>query len=194
MKASALLDLIPADTFADLALTTRVDTQVKKLSGEIVFKLILYSMLNSDRLSLRAMEAFLNSAQFKSFTKCDIIDGKYNSLADRIANIDAVYFEKLFQKIFEIYNKELKEIKTISKTDSTYVGLASKLFRVGMKNGEDDKKRFVKYSVNLKGSLPSDIKIYTTQNYNSEEQALSELINDEKCLEENIVVFDRGLT
>ena len=151
MTVSALLKLIPAKTFQDLAIETKVDAQVKKLSGEVMFKLILFSMLGSDKLSLRVMETFLHSAKFKSFAGYDILEGKYNSIRDRICTINAEYFEKLFKTIFSIYNKELNEEKALSKTDSTYVGLASKLFMGGIRNGNSIfDKRFIKYSVNLK--------------------------------------------
>ena len=194
MKVGELLKLIPPETFADLAIETNVDFQVKKLSGEVMFKLILFSMLSSDKLSLRVMETYLQSAKFKSFAQFDILDGKYNSIRDRICTINASYFEKLFEKIFCIYNKELKEEKALSKTDSTYVGLATKLFSEGMKNSNKvTDKRFVKYSVNLKGSIPSSVKIFTDQSYVSDELAMAELINDADCIEGNVVVFDRGL-
>lgn len=194
MKVGELLKLIPPKTFADLAIETNVDFQVKKLSGEVMFKLILFSMLGSDKLSLRVMETYLQSAKFKSFAQFDILDGKYNSIRDRICTINASYFEKLFGKIFCIYNKELKEEKALSKTDSTYVGLATKLFSEGMKNSNKvTDKRFVKYSVNLKGSIPSSVKIFTDQSYVSDELAMAELINDADCIEGNVVVFDRGL-
>lgn len=194
MTVDALLRLIPAKTFQDLAIETKVDAQVKKLSGEVMFKLILFSMLNSDKLSLRVMETFLQSAKFKSFAGYDILDGKYNSIRDRICTINAEYFEKLFVTIFSIYNKELKEEKALFKADSTYVCLASKLFQGGIRNGDSIfDKRFVKYSVSMKGSLPSSVKVFTDQSYVSEEIALAELINDTDCMEGNIVVFDRGL-
>ena len=194
MKVGELLKLIPPETFTDLAIETNVDFQVKKLSGEVMFKLILFSMLGSDKLSLRVMETYLQSAKFKSFAQFDILDGKYNSIRDRICTINASYFEKLFEKIFCIYNKELKEEKALSKTDSTYVGLATKLFSEGMKNSNKvTDKRFVKYSVNLKGSIPSSVKIFTDQSYVSDELAMAELINDADCIEGNVVVFDRGL-
>jgi hypothetical protein len=193
MTAGALIKLIPQKTFQDLAIETKVDAQVKQLSGEIIFKLILFSMLNSEKMSLRVMETYLQSAQFKSFTGYDILIGKYNSIRDRICCINAAYFEKLFATIFSIYNKELKEEKALSRTDSTYVALAAKLFKGGMKNGNDDNKRFVKYSVNLKGSIPSSVKVFTDQKHVSEDVALSELINDNSYIEGNIVVFDRGI-
>jgi hypothetical protein len=195
MNVSELLRLIPPETFRDLAIETKVDTQVKKLSGEVMFKLILFSMLNSDKLSLRVMETFLHSARFKSFSHFDILDSRYNSIRDRICTINAAYFEKLFDTVFTIYNKELQEQKALSKTDSTYVALAAKLFLEGMEagGGNSKNKRFVKYSVNLKGSLPSAVKVFTGQEYVSENKALAELIDDVECIEGNVVVFDRGL-
>lgn len=192
MTAGALIKLIPPETFRELAVETKVDEQVKKLSGEVIFKLILFSMLNSEKLSLRVMETYLQSAQFKAFTRYDILQGKYNSIRDRICTINAAYFEKLFETVFSVYNKELKEEKALSKTDSTYVALTAKLFAGGMKNGNND-KRFVKYTVNLKGSIPSSVKVFTDQRHVSEDVALTELINCTGCIEGNVVVFDRGI-
>lgn len=192
MTAGELLELIPPEIFRELAVETKVDTQVKKLSGEVMFKLILFSMLNSEKMSLRVMETLLHSAQFKSFSQYDILEGKYNSIRDRICTMNAAYFEKIFEQIFTVYNKELGEQTALSKSDSTYVALTAKLFAQGMQNGDND-MRFVKYSVNLKGSLPSSVKVFTDQSHISEELALSELINDSRCLEDNIVVFDRGI-
>ena len=193
MTASELLKLIPPRTFQELAIETKVDAQVKKLPGEVMFKLILFSMLNSDKLSLRVMEAFLQSAKFKSFSNYDILEGKYNSIRDRICTINAEYFEKLFSRIFSIYNKELREENALSKADSTYVSLTAKLFKNGMKNGHSD-RRFVKYSINLKGSIPSSVKVFTNQAYIDDGLALAEIINDSDCIKGNVVLFDRGLT
>lgn len=192
MTATELIGLIPSQVFRDLAVETKVDTQVKKLSGEVMFKLILFSMLNSDKMSLRVMETFLHSAQFKSFSQFDILDGKYNSIRDRICTINAEYFERLFQEIFSIYNKELKEEKALSKTDSTCVSIAAKLLTSGIEMGDDNTK-VVKYAVNLKGSIPSLVKVFTEQRYASEEPALKEVIEDSNFKEGGIVVFDRGL-
>ena len=192
MTAGQLIKLIPSTLFQELAVETKVDAQVKKLSGEVMFKLIVFSMLNSNKLSLRVMETFLQSAQFKSFSGYDILESRYNSIRDRICTINAEYFEKLFASIFAIYNKELNEEKALTKTDSTYIALAAKLFSTGMENG-DNNKRFVKYSVNLKGSIPSSVKVFTQQRYISEDVALSEVINENEGLKGNTVVFDRGI-
>lgn len=193
MTVNDLLKLIPPDTFQNLAVETNVDTQVKKLSGEVMFKLILFSMLNSNKLSLRVMETFLHSAKFKSFTHYDILEGKYNSIRDRICTINAAYFEKLFESIFSIYNKELKEEKALVKVDSTLVTLATKLLEDGMMLGSKKDRRYVKYSVAVKGSIPCSVKVFQKQSYVSEDKALSEIINDSNDLQDNVIVFDRGL-
>lgn len=193
MNANDIIKLLPEELLNELALETKVDHQVKKLSGEIIFKLILFSMLNSDKLSLRVMESFLSSATFKSFAQEESLESKYNSIRDRICTINVSYFEQLFHKIFEIYNKELKEEKALSKTDSTYVSLSINLLSNGMMVNNAKNSRSIKYSVNIKGSLPSSVKVFTNQSYVSEDLALSDLINNAEELEGNIVVFDRGL-
>lgn len=195
MTANELIELIPKHVFSELSAETKVDHQVKKLTGEMMFKLILFSMLNTNRLSLRVMEAFLQSAQFKAFCnhqQC-IPESRYNSIRDRICTINAAYFEKLFRNIFSIYNKELKEQKALSKVDSTYVTLSAKLLTSGMQNGPTEDKRQVKYSVVLKGSLPASVKVFTEATYISEGIALPELINEADCLKGEVMVFDRGI-
>lgn len=193
MNASALLELIPKGTFSSLAIETEVDHQVKKLSGEVVFKLILFSMLNSEKLSLRVMESFLSSAQFKSFAQTESLHSRYNSIRDRICTIKAAYFEQLFQLVFRVYNKELGEEKALTLADSTYVALSAGLFAQGIQNGPDPSKRHVKYSMAVKGSLPASVKVYTKAAYISENLALTELIDEAACLSEGVLVFDRGL-
>ena len=194
MKAKEIIELIPEKLFNFLALETNVDYQVKKLTGESVFKLILFSMFESNKLSLRVMESILESSKFKCFAQIEDLSVKYTSIRDRICTINVVFFERLFQEIFQIYNMELGEEKALSKTDSTYVGIASKLISIGMKNGKsNDDKKFIKYSINLKGSLPSSVKVFSNQSAVSEDIALSELIAQTDCITDNIVVFDRGL-
>ena len=193
MTVEELLKLIPQKTFDELALETKVDFQVKKLTGETIFKLILFSMLNSDKLSLRTMETFLTSAKFKSFSEQNL-DSKFNSIRDRICTINADYFERIFNVIFTTYNKVLKEEKALSKADSTYVSIAASLFSIGMLNGTQSYgRKHVKYSVNLKGSLPCNVKVYTHQSYVSEDLALADLIDTTNASEGSVVVFDRGL-
>jgi len=194
MSAKEIIGLIPDALFEFLTLETEVDYQVKKLTGESIFKLILFSMLESNKLSLRVMESYLESSRFRCFVQNDDLSVKYNSIRDRICTINTDYFEQLFQKIFQIYNRELQEEQALSKSDSTYIAIASKLISIGMRNGRSsDDKKFIKYSINLKGSLPSSVKVFTDQSAVNENIALSELIDQTACVTDSIVVFDRGL-
>jgi hypothetical protein len=196
MTVQELLKLIPEEYFDEIGLATKVDNQVKKLRGEVIFKLILFSMLDTDKLSLRVMETLLSSAKFTAqLQPIDNVAGcKYNSIRDRICSIEATYFEKLFEAIFKIYNKQLQEENALSKVDSTCISLAAKLLTTGMRNSKiDTDKRFLKYTVNLTGSLPSSFKIFTEQSYISEDKAMSELIDESSELKDKTVVFDRGI-
>ena len=119
MNVEQLLQLIPEGHLDFLSTETEVDYQVKKLSGSIIFKLILFSMLDSPKVTLRIMETILQSAKFKQFAQSEPVNAKYNSIRDRICNINCEFFRRLFEDIFEIYNKELKEEKALVKADST---------------------------------------------------------------------------
>ena len=95
MRVKELLQLIPEGELNVLAIETQVDHQVKKLSGLIMFQLILFSMINRKRISLRVMEEFLRSSSFRTLSNQSEIDAKYNSLSDRISMIKAEYFEQI---------------------------------------------------------------------------------------------------
>lgn len=193
MTVEHLLKLIPEEEFEFLSTQTMVDYQVKKLHGEVVFKLILFSMLNSNKLSLRVMEAYLKSAQFINFAKIEGLEAKYNSIRDRISTIDCTYFERLFEVIFESYNSRLKECNAISKVDSTFVSIPAKLLDWGMRNGGFKNLRHIKLTVSVKGTLPCSVQLYTSQNFVNENIALPDAILKNKFLKESVIVFDRGL-
>lgn len=193
MTVEQLLDLIPKKKLEFLSTHTKVDHQVKKLHGAIVFKLILFSMLNSNRLSLRVMEAYLKSAHFKNFAGLDGLDAKYNSIRDRISTMDCTYFEKLFELIFKSYNKHLKEHSSISKVDSTFISIPTKLLDWGMRNGGFKHLRHIKLTISVKGTLPCSVQLYTSQTFVNENIALPDAILKNKFLQESVVVFDRGL-
>ena len=193
MTVEQLLKLIPEEKFEFLSAETKVDHQVKKLYGATVFKLILFSMLNSNKLSLRVMEAYLKSAQFKNFAGIEHLDAKYNSIRDRISTIDCTYFEELFEAIFKTYNHHLKEHESISKVDSTFISIHAKLMDWGMNNGGLKQLKHIKFTISLKGSLPCSVQLYTSQDFVNENIALPDAILKNKFLEESVIVFDRGL-
>ena len=193
MNVEKLLQLIPEKEIEFLSVETNVNHQTKKLFGSIVFKLLLFSMLNSNKVSYRVMEKIISSASFTHFLGLKM-DTKFNSIRDRICTIKATFFEQLFHKIFTIYNRHLQEEKALIKVDSTYVAIASKLVSWSMHNGrKDTSKKQIKYSVSLKGSLPCGVQVFTDKKYISEDLALSKSIVENIFTNESIVVFDRGL-
>lgn len=194
MNVASLLGLIDDELLEQLALETKVDHQVKKLNGSVVFKLILFSMLNAQKVSLRIMEDYLNSASFRHFINQADLHSRHSSIRDRICTINYEYFERLFASVFERYNELLEEQKALVKVDSTYVGLSAKLVAWSMKNGNrEGGKRQAKFSISLKGTLPCHVRIFHEQPYISENRALSEAILEAPGLEDSMIVFDRGL-
>ena len=195
MHVKDLLQLIPEEELNVLAVETKVDHQVKKLSGLIMFQLILFSMINRKRISLRVMEEFLKSSSFRKLSNQTEIDAKYNSLSDRISMIRSDYFERIFYSVYDKFSNHLEEKDSIRRYDSTMVAVSCKLFDWGMKVGPNSKtdKRQIKLSIGMHGSLPSHLEIFSDQTYLGEAVALSEaIINDSKSRNAT-VVFDRGL-
>lgn len=195
MRAKELLQLIPEEIFQSLAIETKVDHQVKKLNGYLMFQLILFSMMNRKRISLRVMEEFLKSSSFRTFSNSPEIDSPFNSLSDRIAMINFEYFEKIFQHVYDMFSKYLDENKSIIRYDSTMVAVSSKLFQDGMRVGKlaGKNKKQLKFTFKMHGSLPSCFQIFSEQIYLSEDIALSKIILEDKEINKNVIVFDRGL-
>ncbi len=57
-KAEELLEMIPESKLVELAAETKVDHGVKKFTGHLLFKLLLYSIIHSNKVSPRVIEAF----------------------------------------------------------------------------------------------------------------------------------------
>jgi hypothetical protein len=194
MHARDLINLIPEEDLEVFAAETKVDHQVKKLSGKLIFQLILFSMLSRKRVSLRVMEEFLRSASFKLFSDYPDTEAKFNSLSVRISMINADFFEKIFQSCFSKFSRHLGEENRIIKYDSTMVAVSSRLFQIGMHVGPKSKtdKKQLKFSIGMKGSLPMKFKVFHNQEALAEDIALQETILEEAKANET-VVFDRGL-
>lgn len=193
MKFSQLLAFIPKKDLEFLSAETNVNHQVKKLSGTIMFKLILYSMLENNRSSLRVMEEYFSSAKFKVLSHCKHKSIKYNSISDRISTINVTFFESLFNLCFAKFNKFLKESQSIQKYDTTMVGISSTLVDWGMRVGSKTNKVQVKYTIGMHGSLPCSFKVFDKQSDLGEDKTIPEVILDYKNKEASIVVFDRGV-
>jgi hypothetical protein len=193
MKLEEVLGYIPKEELEQLSISYKVDHQVKKLHGQTMFQLLLFSMLNIKHNSLRVMEEFYHSLAFKSIANTSYQGVKYNSIRDRLVNINPDYFEAIFNSCLQKYqDKYLKKKHNIISFDSTLVSVSSKLLKDGMQINQKGEKKFVKFSVAF-SNIPIHSKIFTEQSFVSEDFALKELIRECPLSANNILVFDRGI-
>jgi Transposase DDE domain len=193
MKLEEVLGYIPKEELKQLSISYKVDHQVKKLHGQTMFQLLLFSMLNIKHNSLRVMEEFYHSLAFKSIANTSYQGVKYNSIRDRLVSINPDYFEAIFNSCLKKYQDNyLKKKHNIISFDSTLVSISSKLLKEGMRINKKGDKKFVKFSMAF-SNIPIHSKIFTEQSFVSEEFALKELIKECPLSVDNILVFDRGV-
>lgn len=202
VSVSSLLKLIDKDVLESIGVETGVDYKSKKLSGEVVLKLLLMSILDNTKVSLRIMEKVFTNNLFKLFAGVDKQQTiRFSSISERLSTINPEYFEKIFQNVFFLsrnYFKEGLEEHFIRQFDSTSLSVSGKLLKKGMvsglknKNGEHKHNR-VKFTVGLLNNLPSHLKFYNEQKHLGEDLPLRETILSANIQDNEIVVFDRGL-
>lgn len=195
-----LLHVIPESLLTHLSESTKVDYYSKILHGKKLFYLLLYGILENDRLSQRTLEDTFNDPVFKMLFNLEQTESVCrSSISERLSRIDSDYFRQIYECIYEqfseIYLWEDKLKYNLIRVDSSMVSEAcGKLQEEGIdhKNG----KKSVKYSIGFDGILPCDAKIFTTSQYSNEDTALPELVRSHVKQEtghENIYVLDRGL-
>lgn len=197
MNVSEILSLLPDGLLEDLALETQVNKYSKKLQGEVIFRLLLLSILSHKENSLRTMESAYESMVFQ-LLNADKNKGsiRYSSISERLSTMDASYFEKIYQACVSIYEPlfELTKKQPI-RFDSTIVTLSSRLLEVGylLKGGDAQNIRQLKFTIGL-SHLPVCVHFFHEQKYTSENVALKESILSYKPHEQDIIrVFDKGL-
>lgn len=200
-----LLHLIPESKLNEFAVSTEVDHSVKKLKGHVLFKLLLYSVIKSDRVSSRVIEAFFNSRSFQFLADLPLHSKtRHSSISERLAHVEVNFFEEIYDYVVhELSTKYVAgnvQDQKIKRFDSTIVSLSSRLLHVGMSNDSrtgsskrDNGRKQVKFTVGFDGLLPHEVDCYLEQNYLNENLALSETILNQKVPSEGITVFDRGL-
>jgi hypothetical protein len=101
--------------------------------------------------------------------------------------------EKL-EKHFRLKNKKVSEIL---RFDSTLVSIGAGLvdcgYNLGKRSIKSQGKNQIKFTIGLKGLMPTDVHLHTERKYLSEDIALGEAIAESSHTSDSIVVFDRGL-
>lgn len=198
---SELLELIPEDLLDHLAEETNVDHQAKKLYGRNVFNLLLYGLLDGERVGLRTLQDFYNSRHFKALFKLPGTKSiKYNSLSARLARMNVNFFEKAYQSIYEqctqLYDQNTLSLQyKITRVDSTMVCEAANKLEQGINVGcKKDGKKQIKYTISLTNMFPSSVEIFMQQKHISENYTIPNVIT--KLIDknqDNVFVFDRGV-
>src|SRR5215469_9878078 len=135
-----LLSLIPDEQLGALAAKTAVDYQAKVLFGRSMFYLLLYGLAESERTSLRSLEDVFNSRRFKLLFNIDSQQTtRYNSISDRLANMNLEFFEQAYKTIYKLFSAQFsyqESIKyNITRVDSTMVAEAANKLESGMVTG-----------------------------------------------------------
>ena len=200
ISITQLLALIPDEDIRKIAKKTLVDYYSKILDGRSLLCLILYSLIESQRNSLRTMEDIFNSSAFKFLFNLDPNKKvKYNSISERLSVINIDFFKKSYELIYNQFSQhyseqEIENLKLV-RVDSTMVAEAANKLLNGMNIGKKkDGKKQIKFTVAYDGKYPCMSELFTDKRYLSEDLAIPEVIY--KYAEKNkssVFVFDRGV-
>lgn len=194
-----LLLMVPENVLEKIGSDIGVDKPNQQLTGSLIYKLLLYTLAKTDRISLRMMEFIYETTIFQKMVNVVKPKARHSSLADRLNKINSDYFNEIFVYLTNKYKNQFtqKNSKAIYKFDSTLISLSSKLFATGMKHGGNpkncEKKSFLKITIGMNGLIPDKVKFYTDQNFASEDIALKKAIRESSIDKNDFVIFDRGL-
>lgn len=202
ISVNDLLKLIPEDLLVELSSETKVDYQVKKLYGRNVFTLLLFGLVESERLGLRSLQDFYNSTHYKVLFNVDQTKTtRYNSLSARLATMNVDFFKKAFEAIYDecshLYDQtDLSLNYQITRVDSTMVCQTATQLEKGINVGcKKDGKKQVKYTICLTNLFPSSVEVFREQCHINENytipKAILKVIDKNK---DNVFVFDRGVS
>ena len=145
ISTSKLLSFVPDDLLERLAISTNVNKFSKKLQGELMFKLLLYSIISENENSLRGMQSAMESVVFNALKNNSSTNSiSHSSISERLSKMESGFFEEIFYSCVLAYKESMgKEQQNIIRFDSTIVSLSGKLLRTGyqLKGGDAEKYR-----------------------------------------------------
>ena len=197
-KINQLLGLIPEALLSHLSANTKVDYYSKVLHGKKLFYLLMYGILENDRLSQRSLEDTFNDPVFKMLFNLDLSESvRRSSISERLSKIDSDFFKQIYECIYEQFSSvylSCEQVKhNLIRVDSTIISDVSGRMYEGISNNGG---KAVKYSMAFDGILPCVCELFTASGYASEDIALPEVVRNhvkEEANHKNIYVLDRGL-
>lgn len=197
INVNDLLALIPNSVLDQFAEHYDADKWVRKLKAKSMFKLVFYSLLRSNRLSLRQLAENYSAPWFRILDQHAISETAHNSIRDRLLQINVCYIKAIYEHVYEQLEEQYAARQLnryhIKRFDSTMVHTFAYLLE-GMRVGNTAKdKHQVKLSTQLSDAFLIRMNFHKDQIYLSEEIALKELIESSAHHPDDILVFDRGL-
>ena len=198
IQVNQLLEAIPNSLLVNLSSSTNVDRYAKVLHGTKMFYLLLYGIIENEKLSQRTLEDSFSDPVFKLLFDLDKTETvSRSSISERLSKIDSNFFRQIYECIYEQFSKTYSESDrnkyNLIRVDSTIVTDTAGKMAEGIGNNG---KKAVKFSVALDNHLPCELKAFTSSSYCSEDIALPEVILNHVKKEsnhQNIYVLDRGL-
>lgn len=199
VTVAQLLGAVPEALLSNLSSTTKVDHYAKVLHGKKMFYLLLYGILENEKLSQRSLEDTFNDYLFKTLFDLDTSETvRRSSISERLSKIDPDYFREIYQCVYQQFRDAYPgndgQRYHLVHVDSSMVSEASGRLLEGIDNKSG--KKAVKYSVAFDGLLPCRSKVYDTATHSSEDVALPKVVMEhvkEQPHHRNIYVMDRGL-
>mgnify|MGYP004453492351 CR=1 FL=1 len=199
ISVGQLLGVVPEALLSKLSSTTKVDHYAKVLHGKKMFYLLLYGILENEKLSQRTLEDTFNDYLFKTLFDLDTAETvRRSSISERLSKIDSNYFHEIYRCVYQqfrdAYPRNEGQKYHLVHVDSSMVSEASGRLLEGIDNKSG--KKAVKYSVAFDGLLPCRSKVYNTARYSSEDIALPKVVMEhvqQQPHHQNIYVIDRGL-
>jgi hypothetical protein len=199
VEVRQLLEYIPERLLSNLSSNTNIDYYAKVLHGKKLFYLLMYGILENDRLSQRTLEDTFNDPVFKFLFKLDPSEKvRRSSISERLSKVSPAYFKQIYECIYKQFSSTYSESQSMKynliRVDSSIISEASGKLEEGIRHSSG--KKTVKYSIAFDGMLPCYSKVFTASTYSSEDIALPEVIKNHVKIEENhsnLYVIDRGV-
>lgn len=193
------MGVIPEALLTNLSQTTKIDHYSKVLHGKKLFYLLMYGIVENERLSQRTLEDTFNDSVFKLlFNLAEDEKIRRSSISERLSKIDPDYFKQIYECIYgqfaASYSLTERAKYNLIRVDSSMVSETVGKLMEGLDNKSG--KKAVKYSITFDGVLPCSANLFTSSSYASEDIALPEVVMNHVKKETNhrhIYVLDRGL-
>ena len=200
LNISEVIGLIDDNKLEELGKFYKVDKANHKITGAFILKSFVRSALLGRPISLRSIEEMVsNLADLSSLLKSKSqhqakVD--HSSIGKRLEKLEVNYYRAIYEdlvlKFNALFNKSEQE--KLYRFDSTIINLSGRMIKDGLKIGGKMGDSQIKVSVGLKNNIPSSIRFCNTQSEANEDIALLTAIKDAKLEDEDILLFDRGIT